>query len=213
MIFRRGGAEPPVEVDILTVCTGNFCRSPIAEALLQEQLGDLLRIASAGTLGMKEHQPHPFALEAMRAVNMNPKTLARLRPRKISKGDIRGARLILTAEAEHRRRVIELDPTAASRTFTLREFDGLIRSILPEFEAQKHEMAAKSPQQRLRWLIERADARLREDWHSGKAGSVDPDHEDIADPLNHPIEAFTVCLGEIQSTLGWISLVRPASSP
>ena len=33
---------------ILTVCTGNICRSPVAERLLTKSLGDEVTVASAG---------------------------------------------------------------------------------------------------------------------------------------------------------------------
>jgi protein-tyrosine phosphatase len=37
---------------ILVVCTGNICRSPMAEALLRTRLGDKFEVASAGTAAL-----------------------------------------------------------------------------------------------------------------------------------------------------------------
>lgn len=45
---------------ILVVCTGNICRSPLGERLLQQQL-PLLNIASAGICALAGHPADPHA--------------------------------------------------------------------------------------------------------------------------------------------------------
>lgn len=54
---------------ILILCTGNSCRSHLAEGILRKALGDLFRIASAGS------QPagyvHPLAIRAMTEIGID----------------------------------------------------------------------------------------------------------------------------------------------
>ncbi|HYR58638.1 MAG TPA: arsenate reductase ArsC [Chthoniobacteraceae bacterium] len=54
---------------VLILCTGNSCRSHLAEAVLRSAAGDLIRVASAGS------QPagfvHPFALRVLAEIGLD----------------------------------------------------------------------------------------------------------------------------------------------
>ncbi|MEZ5167428.1 MAG: hypothetical protein R2695_13410 [Acidimicrobiales bacterium] len=53
---------------VLAVCTGNTCRSPMAEALLRAHLGALgvpAEVSSAGTLGWGDRGPSRHAVAVM----------------------------------------------------------------------------------------------------------------------------------------------------
>ncbi len=62
-------AEKPL---ILILCTGNSCRSHLAEGLLRAAAGDILTVASAGS------QPagyvHPMAIQVMREIDLDIST-------------------------------------------------------------------------------------------------------------------------------------------
>lgn len=57
-------------MEILIVCTGNICRSPMAEGLLRQMLANRamtdVRIRSAGTHAMDGRPAEPHAVEAAR---------------------------------------------------------------------------------------------------------------------------------------------------
>lgn len=105
---------------ILVVCTANICRSPLAELLLASRL-DLRRfeVASAGVRGWQS-QPMDAAVQTQAVrLGLDPEPF---RSRPLRAEHVAVADLVLTATREHRAGVLDLDPTALRRTFTLREF-------------------------------------------------------------------------------------------
>jgi len=54
---------------VLILCTGNSCRSHLAEGLLRKFAGDLLEVASAGS--KPAGYVHPLAIEAMREIGVD----------------------------------------------------------------------------------------------------------------------------------------------
>ena len=57
---------------VLILCTGNSCRSHIAEGLLRATAGDLVEVASAGS--RPAGYVHPLAIEAMREIGIDIST-------------------------------------------------------------------------------------------------------------------------------------------
>lgn len=94
---------------VLMVCTGNICRSPIAAGMLRHHLPDDLKgrieVASAGTHALHGNQAETHAMYAMDQIGID---ISRHRARQITKEMARGADLILTMEAAHARRVKSL---------------------------------------------------------------------------------------------------------
>lgn len=54
---------------VLILCTGNSCRSQMAEALLQRAAGDCLRVASAGS--KPSGYVHPLSIRAMAEIGVD----------------------------------------------------------------------------------------------------------------------------------------------
>jgi arsenate reductase len=54
---------------ILVLCTGNSCRSQMAEGILRRELGDLAEVASAGS--RPAGFVHPKAVEVMREIGID----------------------------------------------------------------------------------------------------------------------------------------------
>ncbi|MCB1092560.1 MAG: arsenate reductase ArsC [Verrucomicrobiae bacterium] len=54
---------------VLILCTGNSCRSQMAEALLQRAAGDSLRVASAGS--KPSGYVHPLSIRAMAEIGVD----------------------------------------------------------------------------------------------------------------------------------------------
>ncbi len=54
---------------VLILCTGNSCRSHLAEGLLRAAAGDFLNVASAGS--KPAGYVHPLAIEAMKEIDLD----------------------------------------------------------------------------------------------------------------------------------------------
>lgn len=100
---------------VLMVCTGNICRSPMAEVLLARRLRDkgLSTVVESAGLGALVGWPaDPIACELVKGRGLD---LATHRARQLTREMIRGADLVLTMEAGQQRAVEELDASARGR--------------------------------------------------------------------------------------------------
>ena len=113
---------------ILFVCTGNSCRSPMAEGLLKKMLKEKggVRILSAGIKHGPFKNPTKEAIEAMRAFNLNISTH---QTTSLSKEVIEEANLILVMSEEHRRFILDVELGAEGKVFLLKEFAGYKKDL------------------------------------------------------------------------------------
>lgn len=101
---------------MLFVCTGNQCRSPMAEAMLRRVVEGRcdLEVASAGTVGDGTPPPdHAAAVMAGMGVD-----IAGRRSRRLSAEDLAGADLVVAMSSQHLVDVATLHPPAWERAFT-----------------------------------------------------------------------------------------------
>ncbi len=109
---------------ILFVCTGNTCRSPMAEGLCRSFLGHFrlqqdVEVASAGLNAMAGGPASREAVAIMRekGIDLSGHETACLTAEKV-----RWANLILTMDEHQRERLLEKYPEAAGRAFVLKEY-------------------------------------------------------------------------------------------
>jgi protein-tyrosine phosphatase len=116
-------APDAAPVRILTVCTGNICRSPVAERLLQAGLDQVMPggfvVTSAGTRAMVGDPMQPLSGDIVRTFGGNPNGFV---SRQLTGKILRGVDLVLTMTSGHRGEVLQLDASLLKRTFTIREF-------------------------------------------------------------------------------------------
>jgi protein-tyrosine phosphatase len=113
---------------ILTICTGNICRSPFAAKLLASKLDrTAFKTASAGTSAMAE-EPMQKTMQQI-ARSMGVKGTEKHRARALTPQVVAQADLLLGMEREHRSEAARLHPRAARISFTLLEFAHIVTYI------------------------------------------------------------------------------------
>lgn len=118
--------------EILTVCTGNICRSPLAEQILRSGLADIPRVSvsSAGVYALVGNPMTPEA--AALSAEFGGLGADHHVARDLSPTIVDASALVFAMSREHRRSIVELRPRAARTTFTLREFARLADGITDE---------------------------------------------------------------------------------
>lgn len=163
--------------EILTVCTGNICRSPLAEQILRDRLADLpgVRIGSAGvySLAGRAMTPEAAALSREFGGAGSEEHVAR----DLTPGLVDSAGLIFAMSREHRRSIVELRPRATRTTFTLREFARLADGITDAELADVAALPLDAIEARLVELVRAVTAR-----RGLVDRPVDPADDDIVDP-------------------------------
>ena len=104
--------------NILVVCIGNICRSPMAEGLLAQAVPDA-QVSSVGLEAMAGLRADPIACELMAERGLS---LDKHRARQISMDACQRADLILVMDRSQRRMVEERYLFAAGKVFRLCEF-------------------------------------------------------------------------------------------
>jgi low molecular weight protein-tyrosine phosphatase len=175
---RHWSPEPVLTV--LLVCTGNICRSALAERLgrayLDEALGERageVRLISAGVGAVVGSGMHPDSALVLRGLGGDADDF---RARQLVDDMAIDADLTLTMTRAHRGEVLRVAPRALARTFTLREAAGLLQLIGDDVDVPGENLA-----ERARALVrEMGTARSRR-----QSGSPD---DDIPDPVGRPLE-------------------------
>jgi protein-tyrosine phosphatase len=118
---------------ILVVCTGNICRSPMAEgflrAALEERLGDGAPVVtSAGTAGWDGSGAMEESIRAARerGIDIGTHLARRLLPEMVDDAD-----LVVCMAADHREAIIGARPDVADKTFTIKELVRLLEASPP----------------------------------------------------------------------------------
>ena len=161
------------------MCTGNICRSALAERLGRAYLDDALRddasavrLMSAGTHAVVGSAMHPDSALVLKGFGGDPDGFV---AQQLDDGLVMEADLVLAMTRGHRRDVLTLAPRALARTFTLREAADLLQILGDDVE-----LPGETLLDRGRALVkEMATARSRRQ----------SDVDDVVDPINRPLEA------------------------
>lgn len=180
---------------VLFVCTGNVCRSPMAELLFRawaDPRADVV-VGSAGTEALVGRGIDRSSASALGRLGVDP---SRHCARQFEPWMAADADLVLTAGREHRDEVITAVPSAFRRTFTFREFARL---------AQRAPAAGEPAE------VVAAVATGR-----GRGGPVAAEDDDVRDPYRGSIRLATEIAEQVgeamRATLGALGLAAPEAA-
>lgn len=180
---------------ILIVCTGNICRSPFIERLLQRQLDERrpgsargISVSSAGTGALVGSAMDPRAAAKLAAHGGEPGGFV---ARDLTRELIAESDLVLTATRAHRGKVALISRKVLRRVFTFRDFADLVADI----EGHSASATRAEPRAWVRQVTEQAAARR------GFNPPLEPIHADIVDPFRREDEVFSTMAQQIVESM------------
>ncbi|MHB8187804.1 MAG: arsenate reductase/protein-tyrosine-phosphatase family protein [Dermatophilaceae bacterium] len=183
------------EARILIVCTGNICRSPFIERLLQRQLDERrpgsdreVVVRSAGTGALTGSAMDERAAAQLVAYGGDP---VGFRARDLTPDLIAESDLVLTATRAHRGKVASMYPKALRRVFTFRDFADLVAGI----DGLSARVTDMDPQVWIHQVTEQAAARR------GLNPPLEPAQADIVDPFRREDEVFVTMAQQIGGSM------------
>lgn len=179
---------------LLFVCTGNTCRSPLAEGMFRKMAKDErldIQAASAGVFAAEGAPISPFSSSILKEKGVD----GSLTSNSLKANWVDWADLILTMTMSHKRVVIEKFPRAVDKVFTLKEFvqDGAeTLNIIAEREKLYAELQLKEALSQP--ITEEDRMRITE-------LDLNAPGYDIADPFGGVFDEYKECAEEIEHYL------------
>lgn len=179
---------------ILFVCTGNTCRSPLAEGMfrqLAEREGLDVTVASAGISAMNgmDIAAHSKHILAEKGIHDDMSSSA------LTEEAVEEAALILTMTLDHKRHIIERFTQAVDKVFTLKEYvedDKAVLKLIADKEKLEAELQMK--QSLSKDITDEERMKLYEMERSM------PDY-DVLDPIGGSLADYEQCAAEIEESL------------
>jgi protein-tyrosine-phosphatase len=108
---------------IVAVCTGNICRSPMAEGILSEMRETFpgINASSAGTHALDGNPSSEFSVIACLEQGID---ISGHRARRLDEAITRESDIIICMEPVHIEMVLSLDASAAGKIYNLADFSG-----------------------------------------------------------------------------------------
>lgn len=185
------------------MCTGNICRSPLAQQLLAKAFLDIpeVKVASVGTQaaagsGMPEHSLDIARRYGVKAPEQHVS-------RQMTEQELASGDLILAMDRTHRRLIAEMNPRVATKIFTIREFARLADATTDaDLEMEFQVVRPTTTVERLRTAV------VSVGLGRGMTPPLeDPSLDDVVDPYGHGLDVFEISAQQLVPALNSTHLV------
>ncbi|WP_194420366.1 low molecular weight phosphatase family protein [Microbacterium abyssi] len=194
------------QIRILMVCTGNVCRSPLAEVLLRSRVtGAPIRVHSAGTRALIDKPMTPDAQELAIAHGADTQEAGAHHARWLREPIAEDADLILAMSREHRSAAVELVPRMLRQTLTIREFARLSGALTDDDLRSTADAAGSSPRARLA-AVTALISRQR-----GATAPAAPEDDDVIDPYRRSRETYETSAAQLVPAVDEVARVLHAA--
>ena len=175
----------------LFVCTGNLCRSPLAERRARHRLGATGDRWSMRSVGTRAPVGAPMDARAAQVLVELGGTPDGHRSARLDRDVVAEADLVVTMTAEHRTAVLQMSPASMRKSFTLHEAVGLLTLL-----DQRDDPSGRPPEEHLRAMV----VRLGEG--RSRLSRPHPGFPDVPDPIGRSARVHREVGNEIDSALG-----------
>ncbi|TMK85606.1 MAG: hypothetical protein E6G44_06575 [Actinobacteria bacterium] len=174
--------------EILFVCTGNICRSPMAEGFTRAELARRgitgIGVASSGVSAWTDSSATAESVDALRELGVD---ISAHRARRVEPSMLGQAESVICMTAGQREAIVHTAPAVADKAFTLKEVVHLLAAVAEGAPAE-----GDSPVEQLRRSVAAAAA-LR------AGGRIEePIDLDVADPIGLGAGTYRATAWEVQ---------------
>lgn len=194
-------------IKVLAICTGNVCRSPLAALLLEARLEDVdVSISSAGIGARDGASMTPESIELATSMGVRAARAEAHAARYLTLQQMASADLCLAMAREHRRRVVELDPSRVRTAFTAREFARLTAHVSDADLRSAARAGGETPRDRFAATLAVVASRR---------GVASPPHaatdDDVVDPFGRDPDVYRQSARELAPALEAVERVVRAA--